>query len=1068
MSLKKAQQILGWPEQDHIMNPTGMGVRVALNLAREKLERSLSRCSDGNGVRVGILTADSESTSTQALFSIVCEFPRKVSETTLRLAHKLAWNFCRAPLLITIEPDLLRSWTCHEPPADPNENTYIAELTDLRLDLNLSLSQQAAQSLHWVNLASGQFFIDYAKKFRFERRADQMLLENLRYLRKRLNALGLEYDVIHDLIARMIFIQFLFDRKDSSGQPALNENVLRKLHIERRVLSREYKSLKDILENYDDSYKFFRWLNDKFSGDLFPGKGATEAEREAEWQAEKEQVKPIHLELLADFVSGKIRMKDNQLFFWERYSFDAIPLEFISSIYEVFVNDKNGQDEVDSESGQDLQNTGLEGKPKVENYQNKSAHYTPGYLVDFMLDGVLPWDGVAWDLKILDPACGSGIFLVKAFQRLVQRWKNANPNDTAPKPTFLRSLLEKNLFGVDIDSHAVRVASFSLYLAICDEIDPRHYWNNLKFPRLRERQVVEADFFEEDEPLFKNLQEEISYDLIIGNAPWGHNRLTPEAQKWANRHKWETGYKDIGPLFLPKAATHLNPEGWIIMIQPISGILSNQVGTSQSFRHRLFEEFRIEEIVNLSALRFGLFSKSISPACIITMRSFRPNGEPFSYVCPKPTHTSEDDYRVVINPSDTERVYPDEVDDEIIWSALMWGGRRDLALIRKLQKRETLYALESKGHVKTRQGLIRGDRKKKQSEIIGRRIFSDQHFPDESLFYLNANSLPKNFDPAAHGKGSTDWSAFELPQMLVKQSWQAKEKRFRAVLVESKDNGILCSGSYFSIHSPDSNILESACLAYNSKIAVYYMLLSSGRLAFYRGKGNKDDLLKIPIPTPEPDIMKDVKNFEDIDKRCYQAFRFNESERILIDDAFNYTLPDFKGNASSQGRQSTCRTWSGDNRAYNEPNMRAYCETLVRVLKSGFGQDKNICATVYRERNENQLPVRLAAIHLDWPDRPRISIEEIDSQSLLDTLAALNKKLNKKDSGGDVLYRRVARIYDKMEWEEKNIPTIYIVKTDQIRYWLRSVAMRDADEITSEILMMRSSKKSPGPNELAA
>ncbi len=142
-----------------------------------------------------------------------------------------------------------------------------------------------------------------------------------------------------------------------------------------------------------------------------------------------------------------------------------IPLEFISSIYEEFVT-------------------------------AKGAHYTPGYLVDFMLDEVLPWGGTDWNLKILDPACGSGIFLVKAYQRLIQRWKNAHP-DQKPSADDLRKLLERNLFGVDIDPQAVRVASFSLYLTMCDELDPKTYLKSTKFPPLRGRRLIYADFFRE-------------------------------------------------------------------------------------------------------------------------------------------------------------------------------------------------------------------------------------------------------------------------------------------------------------------------------------------------------------------------------------------------------------------------------------------------------------------------------------------------------------------------------------------------------------------------------------------
>ena len=111
------------------------------------------------------------------------------------------------------------------------------------------------------------------------------------------------------------------------------------------------------------------------------------------------------------------------------YSFDAPPLEFTSSVYQEFLND--------------------------DQYK-LSAYYTPPHLVDFVLDGVLSWGGDEWDLRILDPCCGSGIFLVKAFQRLVQRWKNANP-DVEPRVDDLRGFLERNLFGVDDSEDAIRV-----------------------------------------------------------------------------------------------------------------------------------------------------------------------------------------------------------------------------------------------------------------------------------------------------------------------------------------------------------------------------------------------------------------------------------------------------------------------------------------------------------------------------------------------------------------------------------------------------------------------------------
>ena len=76
-------------------------------------------------------------------------------------------------------------------------------------------------------------------------------------------------------------------------------------------------------------------------------------------------------------------MPSGQGCLWPIYSFDVIPLEFISSIYETFVTERAARDGI---------------------------FYTPPHLVDFVLDQVLPWRGTDWNLKILDPACGSGCF----------------------------------------------------------------------------------------------------------------------------------------------------------------------------------------------------------------------------------------------------------------------------------------------------------------------------------------------------------------------------------------------------------------------------------------------------------------------------------------------------------------------------------------------------------------------------------------------------------------------------------------------------------------------------------
>ncbi len=1041
--LELAHEKLYWPSPSQIWQPSGAGPSIYARLAQEKLERTIRNLPDGADVQVGVLAANPNGDETEAPIAVVCDFSRPVSETTLRETYKLAWSFSRSPSLITSEPDRLRIWTCYEePPTESDILTPVDEISRRELESfgQPPLSQQAAETLrlHWADLVSGQFFQERQERFQRSHSADQMLLNNLKSVRRQLKELQLDYDTIHDLLARIIFIQFLFDRKDSQGNPALNPEFLAHLH-EIGEFSTRYQNLPKILGNHRDTYRFFRWLNDKFNGDLFPGKGATEEEREAEWQAEERRVNQQHLDLLAEFVSGELEMEGGQRCLWPQYSFDAIPLEFISSIYEEFIR---------------------------ENEADRSVHYTPGHIVDFILDGVLPWDSEVWDVKILDPGCGSGIFLVKAFQRLIHRWKKAHPGQEI-KADILKTLLERNLFGVDVNRQAVRVASFSLYLTMCDEIDPRHYWQDVHFPILRNRRLIDKDFFREDIEGFCTVADAEKYDLVIGNAPWGKNSMTPLAKLWAKENHWESPYGNIGPLFLPKAGALTKPTGQIAMMQPAGVLIFNQISTAKEFRQKLFSEFKVEEIVNLSALRFGLFKEAISPACIITMCANPPDGEPLSYICPKPVRTNEDDYRVIIEPQDINLIYPQEaLGDSLVWTALMWGGRRDLALVRRLRQEQNLEKLEIDGIIKKRQGINRGDRRKLQESINGRRILKSTRFPDGTFLFLKVEDLEINYEPRTDSRASTDFSAFEMPQLILKQGWQTSNKRFQAAITVLDDRsqgsqGILCSKSYVSVHIPKkyNSVLEAACLTYNSKLAVYYLLLSSGRFAAYRPETNVEDLLRVPIPEPRPRLLQNLKtfDFDEVDERVRQAFSLKDSEWVLIDDLFNYTLPDFKGDSSSPGRKTTRSGQKKSSKNRVEPILRKYCEYFLRVIKAGFGQDKNVCATIFQEQNATHLPVRLVAIHLNQPSCQGVQIEPIDSPELLERLERLNQVFletgNAEDGG--IFYQRIAKVYDSVQWDGLTVPTIYLIKPDKICYWTRSMALRDADEVAANIMMWR-------------
>lgn len=1037
--LNLAQTELGWPASDILFAPPGSGAAVVADLARAKIEQRIRGLDGGQNARVGILTTDPHSRSTQAPIALVCEFKGAIPIATLRELHILAWNFSRTPLLITIEPHRLRAFSCCEKPEREllDENHLQAEITEAEYqsDQASTISGKAVALLHWLNLSSGVLQRKYPKRFDRRGAADNTLLENLNVVREKLYADGLGFDLIHDLLARLIFIQFLFQRCDSNGTPALNSNYLKRLH-QQNVFSHCHQSLGDILNHHGDTYALFRYLNDRFNGDLFPGKADTEEERELEWRKEMEAVDERHLQLLRSFVLGEMKLRSGQYALWPLYSFDTIPLEFVSSIYEAFVT------------------------------RRKGTVYTPVHLVDFVLDGVLPWEGEEWDLKILDPACGSGIFLVRAFQRLAHRWKNAHPN-TLLRTDVLKRLLTHNLVGVDIDPHAARVASFSLYLAMCDELDPRHYWQQIRFPKLRGDRLIIADFFSEETPGLRTEIDAESYDLVVGNPPWAKNLVkaiyeefdSNAAKEWSDKYNWPISYGDPSTLFVAKALRLVKPHGLVSLLQPTQTLLLNQSGPATNQRRRLFSENKVIEVINLSALRFGLFKKAVGPSSIITITpEKRQEGYSLTYVVVKPSTAADNDYRFVIDSYDVHEIHSsDAAGNPLIWTALTWGSPRDLALLDYLSRLPTIATYKEEGKLKTRRGIIRGKgNKRSQSKIAGRKIFKEHDFPEETLLRFDVSELPINSDPDTHYKDSTDFSAFEPPQLLIKIGWRRETGRFRAVSIASETEGVLCSDRYVTVSSAggDRAALESVCIALNSRLATYYLLLASAQFSNYRDTTNVSELLSVPCPLPEKINFRSVETYHDVDKEMNGALELKESEQILINDLFEVTLPYFK-----EGEKSIARLPTRRKQLSPDAELNSYLQWFLRVLNATFGEETAVCATLFEESSDQHLPIRLVAIHLDWPGRSRISIEPLDGGALADKLTHLYSLLSGEGSDGPVCYRRVARFFDSIEESGQTIPTIFIAKPDEKRYWTRSIAMRDADEVASEIMAWNNQKK---------
>ena len=150
-----AHQKLAWPGRTNVLNPPGAGTNVYANLANRKLGGPLRRLKGVGDVQVGILCANPHGDSMHAPIAVVCEFQQKASPDVLRDAHNLAWNFAQTPMLVTVEPTVVRAWSCCECPMDSSQ---LIPPRAVGPDFGVSdsgkefASDPAARALHWIAL----------------------------------------------------------------------------------------------------------------------------------------------------------------------------------------------------------------------------------------------------------------------------------------------------------------------------------------------------------------------------------------------------------------------------------------------------------------------------------------------------------------------------------------------------------------------------------------------------------------------------------------------------------------------------------------------------------------------------------------------------------------------------------------------------------------------------------------------------------------------------------------------------------------------------------------------------
>ena len=557
-----------------------------------------------------------------------------------------------------------------------------------------------------------------------DQRADKRLIQDLKTVRKELLDTGLEPTYAHTLIGRSIFIRYLEDRGIIDKEYFLDKVVKNNFEWQQKLLQKpdvldlalgnEERWYYRVLPDHPFTFALFRQLAKDFNGDMFPNV-----------DEEEKHITKDHLELIQRFLLGDTDKWQRSLFLWA-YDFGIIPIELISSIYEEFYHKQNAY-------SMEKANRVKGGKKQ----DDVKTHYTPSVLVEHVLFHLLPKECLATRPTILDPACGSGIFLVESFRRIV-RYRVQRQKGEPLAPDELRQIMREQIRGIEINEEAVHVAAFSLYLALLHYQEPPTI-RTKRLPNLiyRADQPEDQDHYhvlfrnntfalinEEREQVAKTLSEagrhkgrkeherlyrsrEVlpidlhSCDIITGNPPWGFfegksqiiRDAQEQAKRWCEYFNWPIGYKEPSQEFIARSLSLLKPGGECGLLLS-TGVFLKHHDKSKAFRQRWLDEVSIKTVVNFAHVRHEFFNADAPFAFVHFVAQPAPLDHWVYYWSAKKTEMVDKTQVVVLTLPDIRRIRQiDLACNDFLWKVYWWGNHRDAALIKALRLNPSLYDL---------------------------------------------------------------------------------------------------------------------------------------------------------------------------------------------------------------------------------------------------------------------------------------------------------------------------------------------------------------------------------------